>query len=71
MMRLRQPIEMAFGRPTKVLIQARYSTEEQRQTSTEDQIANCRRFLADNLPCDVDPDQLGRVHRAAHPRARR
>jgi hypothetical protein len=42
MMRLRQPIQMAFGRPTKALIQARYSTEEQRQTSTEDQIANCR-----------------------------
>ena len=58
MMRLRQPIEMAFGRPTKVLIQARYSTEEQRPTSTEDQIANCRRFLADNLPRDVELDRL-------------
>lgn len=58
MMHLRQPIEMAFGRPTKALIQARYSTEEQRQTSTEDQIANCRRFLADNLPRDVELDQL-------------
>ena len=58
MMRLRQPIQMAFGRPTKALIQARYSTEEQRQTSTEDQIANCRRFLADNLPRDVELDQL-------------
>ena len=58
MMRLRQPIEMAFGRPTKALIQARYSTEEQRQTSTEDQIANCRRFLADNLPRDVELDHL-------------
>ncbi len=58
MMRLRQPIEMAFGRPTKVLIQARYSTEEQRQTSTEDQIANCRRFLADNMPRDFEHDQL-------------
>ena len=57
-MRLRQPIQLAFGRPTKALIQARYSTEEQRQTSTEDQIANCRRFLADNLPRDVDPDRL-------------
>jgi len=57
-MRLRQPIQLAFGRPTKALIQARYSTEEQRQTSTEDQIANCRRFLADNLPRDVDLDQL-------------
>ncbi|MCX7403621.1 MAG: recombinase family protein [Planctomycetia bacterium] len=58
MMRLRQPIALAFGRPTKVLIQARYSTEEQRQTSTEDQIANCRRFLADNMPRDFEPDQL-------------
>ena len=58
MMHLRQPIEMALGRPTKVLIQARYSTEEQRQTSTEDQIANCRRFLADNMPRDFEHDQL-------------
>ena len=58
MMHLRQPIVLALGRPLKVLIQARYSTEEQRQTSTEDQIANCRRFLADNLPRDIDPDRL-------------
>ena len=57
-MHLRQPIVLALGRPLKVLIQARYSTEEQRQTSTEDQIANCRRFLADNLPRDIDPDRL-------------
>jgi len=57
-MRLRQPIQLALGRPTKVLIQARYSTEEQRPTSTEDQIANCQRFLADSLPDGVEPDQL-------------
>lgn len=35
-----------------------YSTEEQLQTSTEDQIANCRRFLADNLPRDIEPERL-------------
>ena len=58
MMHLRQPIVLASGRPLRVLIQARYSTEEQRQTSTEDQIANCRRFLADNLPRDIEPDRL-------------
>ena len=57
-MHLRQPIVLPSGRPLRVLIQARYSTEEQRQTSTEDQIANCRRFLADNLPRDIDPDRL-------------
>ena len=58
MMHLRQPIVLPSGRPLRVLIQARYSTEEQRQTSTEDQIANCRRFLADNLPRDIEPDRL-------------
>ena len=58
MMHLRQPISLAIGRPTRVLIQARYSTEEQRQTSTEDQIDSCRRYLADNLPRGVELDRL-------------
>lgn len=57
-MRLRQPLAVPADRPLRVLIQARYSTEEQRQTSLEDQIANCRRFLADNLPSDVGLERL-------------
>ena len=57
MMHLRQPIVLPSGRPLRVLIQARYSTEEQRQTSTEDQIANCRRFLAESLPRDIEPER--------------
>jgi DNA invertase Pin-like site-specific DNA recombinase len=46
------------GRKLRVLIQARYSTEGQRQASIEDQIANCRRFLAENLPSGMSLDQL-------------
>jgi hypothetical protein len=41
-----------------VLIQARYSTEEQRQMSIDDQINSCRRFLHENLPPGVGPDRL-------------
>lgn len=41
MMHLRQPIQMAMGRPLNVRIHARFSTEEQRQSSIDDQIALC------------------------------
>lgn len=58
MMHLRQPLAVPADRPLRVLIQARYSTEEQRQSSLEDQVANCRRFLADNLPAGVGLDRL-------------
>jgi site-specific DNA recombinase len=58
MMHLRQPLAVPADRPLRVLIQARYSTEEQRQSSLEDQVANCRRFLADNLPPGVGLDRL-------------
>jgi len=50
MMHLRQPLVLPAGRPLRVLIHARFSTEEQRQTSIDDQIASCREFLARCLP---------------------
>lgn len=58
MRRLRDPVVFPGGRKLRVLIQARYSTEGQRQASIEDQIANCRRFLAENLPAGTTLDQL-------------
>ena len=57
-MRLRQPIELAFGRPLSVLIHARFSTEEQRQSSIDDQIASCQRFLEESLPRDTNPSRV-------------
>ena len=57
-MRLRQPIELAFGRPLSVLIHARFSTEEQRQSSIDDQIASCQRFLEESLPRDMNLSQV-------------
>ena len=57
-MRLRQPLAIPADRPLRVLIHARFSTDEQRQSSIDDQIANCRRFLADNLAPDVGIDRL-------------
>jgi site-specific DNA recombinase len=50
MMHLRQPILLPSSRPLRVLIHARFSTEEQRQSSIDDQIASCRSFLEANLP---------------------
>ena len=45
-------------RPLSALIQARFSTEEQRPTSIDDQNASCRRFLDANLPKGMKPSQL-------------
>jgi site-specific DNA recombinase len=58
MMHLRQPIVIPAGRPLRALIHARFSTEEQRPTSIDDQIASCRRFLDANLPKGTKPSQL-------------
>jgi site-specific DNA recombinase len=58
MMHLRQPIVLPFGKPLGVLIHARFSTEEQRQSSLDDQIASCRNFLDANLPKGTKPAQL-------------
>jgi DNA invertase Pin-like site-specific DNA recombinase len=49
---------MPEGRKLRVGVQARFSTEEQRQSSIDDQIGNCMRFLAGNLPPGVGLDQV-------------
>jgi hypothetical protein len=49
---------MPEGRKLRVLIQARFSTEEQRQSSIDDQVDNCRRYLAGCLPPGVGLDQV-------------
>jgi len=58
MMHLRQPIVIPAGRPLRVLIHARFSTDEQRQSSIDDQIASCRSFLDANLPKGHDSSQV-------------
>ena len=58
MMHLRQTIVIPAGRPLRALIHARFSTEEQRPTSIDDQIASCRRFLEANLPKGTKPSQV-------------
>jgi hypothetical protein len=58
MMHLRQPILLPTGRQLRVLIHARFSTEEQRQSSIDDQIAACRTFLDANLPKGTKPAQV-------------
>ena len=58
MMHLRQPIILPANRPLTVLIQARFSSEEQRQASIDDQIASCQSFLATCLPKGHDPSQV-------------
>jgi site-specific DNA recombinase len=50
MMHLRQPLVIPTGRPLRVLVHARFSTEEQRQSSIDDQVAACRTFLQQSLP---------------------
>lgn len=42
---LRVPIQPPRGRRIRVLIYARYSTDEQHKSSIDDQVAYCRRFL--------------------------
>jgi DNA invertase Pin-like site-specific DNA recombinase len=58
MMHLRQPILIPAGKPLRVLIHARFSTEEQRQSSIDDQVASCRSFLEATLPKGYDPEQV-------------
>ena len=57
-MHLRQPLVLPANRPLRVLIQARFSSEEQRQTSIDDQIASCQAFLVASLPKGHDPSQV-------------
>lgn len=49
-MHLRQPFVIPASRPLRVFVHARVSTDEQRQTNLDDQIAVCRQFLDQNLP---------------------
>ncbi|MBU6308878.1 MAG: recombinase family protein [Planctomycetes bacterium] len=58
MMHLRQPIVPPKDRPLSVLIHARFSTEEQRQSSIDDQIAACRAFLDSGMPKGTKPSQV-------------
>jgi DNA invertase Pin-like site-specific DNA recombinase len=58
MMHLRQPLFLPANLPLRVLIHARFSTEEQRQSSIDDQIALCQAFLAACLPKGHDPSQV-------------
>jgi site-specific DNA recombinase len=58
MMHLRQPILIPKSGLLRVLFQGRFSTEEQRPTSIDDQIASCRRFLDANLPKGTKPSQV-------------
>jgi len=58
MMHLRQPIQLPKGRELRVLIHARFSTEEQRQSSIDDQITACRAFLDTSMPKVTKPSQV-------------
>jgi site-specific DNA recombinase len=58
MMHLRQPILLPQDRPLSVLIHARFSTDEQRQSSIDDQVASCHRFLNENLPKGTKAKQV-------------
>ena len=58
MMHLRQLLAIPAGRPLRVLIHARFSTEEQRQSSIDDQVAACRHFIDANLPKGTKPNQV-------------
>ncbi|MFN9272629.1 MAG: recombinase family protein [Planctomycetia bacterium] len=58
MMHLRQPLQLPKGRELRVLIHARFSTEEQRQSSIDDQITACRAFLDTSLPKGTKPSQV-------------
>ncbi len=66
-MLLRYPIEAPKGRRLRICIYARYSTEEQRATSIDDQVAFCRRALNDwevnNADIEVisDPETSGEL----------
>jgi DNA invertase Pin-like site-specific DNA recombinase len=52
--RLRMPIRALPGRRLRILIYARYSTEEQDASSIADQIDYCKKFLTENGITDAD-----------------
>jgi DNA invertase Pin-like site-specific DNA recombinase len=58
MLRLRTPIKLPVGRRLRVLIYARYSTDEQHPSSITDQFAYCRVFLQANGVTDAEVREL-------------
>jgi hypothetical protein len=56
--RLRVPISQPVGRRLRVVLQARYSTEEQDASSIPDQFSYIRKFLADNGVTDADFEEV-------------
>lgn len=53
-MRLYEPLKTRLGRCLRVLIYARYSTDEQKKHSISAQIAKCRKYLAQWGITDAD-----------------
>ncbi len=58
MMHLRQPILLPKGEPLRAMIHARFSTEEQRQSSIDDQVASCPTFLESNPAKGWKPEKV-------------
>lgn len=64
---LRTPLQTPAGRRLRVIIYARYSTDEQHPTSIVDQISFCKQFLKDNGIADAeiitfeDPEMSGEL----------
>lgn len=55
---LRVPVAGKKERRLHILIYARYSTDEQRRSSIDDQVDFCRRILAESGVCDVSIEVL-------------
>ena len=51
------PIAIALGRRLRIIIYARYSTEDQNPRSIDDQVAECRRFL-ESLEIDLSQCEI-------------
>src|ERR1700736_5598798 len=58
MMHLRTPIASPLDRPLRILVYARYSTQEQHPSSIADQVGYCREFLAHAGVGQVEPEVL-------------
>jgi DNA invertase Pin-like site-specific DNA recombinase len=58
MMQLRTPLSAPPGRAPRILVYARYSTEEQHPSSITDQVAYCRQFIVHAGVGQVEPEVL-------------
>lgn len=58
----RVPFSIPNGRALRVLIYARYSTEEQNASSIQDQIAYCRKFLESFATSNAEIEELSDPH---------